>query len=298
MVDNITVDPTMMNYGATVMTSISQCEMFDYFTMFSGNDRIFVRAPQVNCYIEFVGAAPFSEYNNVTANLGWNTIQAQHATINFGFVYWTNMYVRDMIIDSLTGHVYAGFAHRAPITLTGQPYLYDAAPTRCDWANMYVATINSAAEQDELPRIQRYGDMWLGAQRVISATNTTLRWNDGANMTYQNWIPGKPDNIPSSASWPPSVGSGKTTTATIDQPPSDAKGTRGPRVAFAKSTTCTWPHMSAQQPCAITNSRMPRPLACSKCSTSLRISQSTTTTSPFSARPFKSVWPRAKSTIR
>ena len=111
--------------------------------------------------------------------------------LSFAYIYWSNVYVRNMIYDLDTGHAYNAYAATASMNpRTDYPDAW-ATSTMCTLHGMNITEVTSLTESLEQMRTQRFGEMYLGGRRISGSV--LFKWA-ASNLTfpYQMWRPLRP----------------------------------------------------------------------------------------------------------
>jgi hypothetical protein len=185
---------TMWVYGATLQQSLSQCRVMDYFWLTVPDDRI-QQLHSENCFMLLAGKALAADYNTLLQGVTWMGLNPyREAAHKFYWIYWTHPYIREMMMDETTNHVYS---HQTSTTRTtvDPAYAFHSTSNLCSFFGMYTAELTTTLEIDNVQRLQhRQGRAWLGAKRA-SAGATPL-WNTAGAMTVTNWAIHLPVSVP------------------------------------------------------------------------------------------------------
>ena len=177
-------------YGATVQDKADQYRSGDRIVMTTSND-VISQSYDTNGVVNFLGPATVTDYNKILSGLLWKGQLMRRTKLSFAYIYWSNVYVRNMIYDLDTGHAYNSYAATASMAARTVYPEQLSSSTMCTLHSMNITEVTSLTESLEQMRTQRFGEMYLGGSRF--PTTTTFRWTtSNANLTYQMWRPLRP----------------------------------------------------------------------------------------------------------
>jgi hypothetical protein len=183
---------TNVLYGATVNMPLQDCKQLDSYFFKVGHDYIYVLYHQ-DCMLQVAGIQSFTEYNKLMLSLEFFATDTTRPALTFGYVYWVDPMVRDMFVDTVSGHVYTSFGQTVTWTPAASNPTYPAA-SLCYFYGFYPTEIGSEAEHKSLGHGQLFGETFVGGQRYGSST-TDFQFTTSLGMiTYTNWLPGEPSN--------------------------------------------------------------------------------------------------------
>lgn len=107
-------------YGASVFTRVTECYFGDQLLFNQSYDRILLLR-QKDCLVHLGGRETVENFNWVLQGMLFRGMYSQRAKIRFGYIYWTNVAVRDMSMDYSTQHVYASF-HSQSMYIDSVPF--------------------------------------------------------------------------------------------------------------------------------------------------------------------------------
>ena len=158
--------------------------------MTTSNDGI-SQSYDTNGVVNFLGPATVTDYNKILSGLLWKGQLMRRTKLSFAYIYWSNVYVRNMIYDLDTGHAYNAYAATASMNpRTDYPDAW-ATSTMCTLHGMNITEVTSLTESLEQMRTQRFGEMYLGGRRISGSV--LFKW-EASNLTfpYQMWRPLRP----------------------------------------------------------------------------------------------------------
>jgi hypothetical protein len=182
---------TVPVFGATIQHKADQCRAGDRFTLSASNDKLSVSFDQ-ECVLNVIGPANVVDYNAILNGVTYHGQLLRRTELRFAYIYWTNVYVRDMIYDMDTGHAYNAYFATASMSPRAVYATADPTSVMCTTHGMDVVEVTSLSESLEQMRTQRYGEMYLGGERV--PTSSVFKWTASTvNFPYQMWRPLRPE---------------------------------------------------------------------------------------------------------
>lgn len=187
-----TADLERVVYGATIQQRVSECHQYDRF-LFNNMDSWIYVAREDDCYMMLVGAMRVDRYNYVLDGLDFRGTYVFRTKIEFAYVYWANVNIREMIIDMTTHHVYSpirgSIAWNNPTT-----YGFFQAKYQCNIQGFYPTEITSSYEMSEVQRGIGNTKVYLGATRS-SGPGTDFAWaTSHTAFTFWDWYPREPND--------------------------------------------------------------------------------------------------------
>ena len=150
-------------YGATVILKVKDCKQLDRFLFNIGHDKIYVAYDQ-DCMVMLAGLQTMEEYNKIVLSLEFSAVDTTRAALDFGFVYWTDFYIRDMVPSIDTLHVYTSYGKS--LTMEPEP-TNPTYPARimCQDVGFYPAELDDNIENYAVLHGQLFGETFWGGYR-------------------------------------------------------------------------------------------------------------------------------------
>ena len=177
-------------YGATVQQPITECYEGDRFIFANTHDWISTLVA-ADCLVQLVGLVDVRSYNYVLGNISYQGVYPFRSSIVFGFLYWTNEYMRQAAVDFSTGHAYVTLQSSVQWTPSANYSFYPAAALCGNLSGFYPAELSLVSEATESRNSIRLGsEPWIGAMRP--AVNASFDWLSGNPAFLGDWHPGEP----------------------------------------------------------------------------------------------------------
>lgn len=165
-------------FGVTIAAVNRDCRPLDNFYYTASNVWI-SQLRQQGCMAMLIGEnVSLSEFNTVVAATRYYMRHLDYRTsVHFTYVYWTNRYSHDMLMDFDTMHVYSSM----PGTIMWEPaagYAFYSAPSLCYENSMYPVEMQTELECREaertLPGVDA-GATYIGAVRPTAGADRSLK---------------------------------------------------------------------------------------------------------------------------
>jgi hypothetical protein len=152
-------------WGATIHAQAGQCLI---------GDMIFVNAsfPSIgvflndDCTVYLVGRAQVRDYNVMLKASHYRGQLFRRIVMKFSYILWIDPYARMPVRDHSTGHIYTSFNLNAPMNARPEYPQFGSISDICTATGSYPAEVTSLQEAAEQSRTTRFGDQYLGVQRV------------------------------------------------------------------------------------------------------------------------------------